>query len=203
VSLCDDLIKEYEERFMPGGILQARSEIKQLVEEVGERKFKVMAEIGTSCGGTLWLYANLFAEKDGCFIINDMEIPPVLKRVMSALEERIGLKFKVFECKSYLFSLKEPVEFLHIDGDHSYEAVRHDYYSNFSRVTPGGIIVLHDTMLMPGVMKFREELEKSGVETKTFIGYDTLCDCFGKGKINLFHQAFGTTVVYKNKENKQ
>lgn len=37
-----------------------------------------------------------------------------------------------------------PIDFLFIDGDHSYRAAYHDFANFFSRVTPGGYILIHD-----------------------------------------------------------
>ena len=191
------LIEEYEKLFMYGGIQQATEELESLVDYIGTRKFKTMAEIGIADGGTLWLYSHLFGSKGAKFIVTDMTIRPITKKVMETITERTGITFDVYECKNYMFRLKEPVEFLHLDGDHSYVALRNDYFVNERMVEKDGIIVIHDTYLMPGPIKFREEIEKSEVDCRTFKGINTLCDCFGPNRINPHKRQFGMTVVRK------
>jgi hypothetical protein len=53
------------------------------------------------------------------------------------------------------------IDILHIDGFHSYEAVRHDFESWLPKVRPGGIVLLHDISIRSaefGVWRFWEEL---------------------------------------------
>lgn len=52
-----------------------------------------------------------------------------------------------------------PFDFLHIDGNHDYEAVRSDWENYSPMVRPGGLVALHD-LLTPGVSRVVEELER-------------------------------------------
>ena len=58
----------------------------------------------------------------------------------------------------------EQIDFLFIDGDHTYNGVRQDYEMYAQLVRPGGVIAFHDTMRVPGqfegveVMQLFQEL---------------------------------------------
>ena len=49
------------------------------------------------------------------------------------------------------------IDFLFIDGDHSYEAVKADVDAWFEKLKPGGIIVMHDIGWAEGVIKVVEK----------------------------------------------
>ena len=45
---------------------------------------------------------------------------------------------------------REPIDFLFIDADHTYEAVRQDWEQWSPFVVAGGVIALHDSLYVPG-----------------------------------------------------
>jgi predicted O-methyltransferase YrrM len=72
-----------------------------------------------------------------------------------------------------------PIDLLFIDGDHSYEGVKHDWEQFASFMQPHGAVVFHDTLwdLRPdpqysrpdmGVPRFVDELRRAGYPVLTF-----------------------------------
>ena len=46
--------------------------------------------------------------------------------------------------------IREEIEFLFVDGDHSYEGIHKDWQDWSVKIKPGGIVALHDTCVIPG-----------------------------------------------------
>jgi predicted O-methyltransferase YrrM len=64
-------------------------------------------------------------------------------------------------------SWKGPIDILHIDGQHTYAAVSHDFATWSPFVRKGGVIVMHDTQSFPNdVGRFFREIQSPKCEFK-------------------------------------
>lgn len=72
--------------------------------------------------------------------------------------ERAGVKEHITQIQDFStnITIDDKIALLLIDGDHSYEGVKHDFEKFGPKVKKGGYIVMHDYHL-PGIKKFFEE----------------------------------------------
>lgn len=167
--MIDQLIQQYNELFgtlITNGIQQSKGELEKVIEYLGDRKFSNMAEGGVSDGGSMWFYSNLFLKEGGKFTAIDPRIRPVVPVMAKWLEENKNVKVDVIDKMSTDTDLKD-LDFVHIDGEHSYESVKADFWHFYPRVVDGGVILLHDTLGWDGVIRFRKELDAQ-FDTHTF-----------------------------------
>jgi predicted O-methyltransferase YrrM len=138
--------------------VQAQDEIVWLLEMVRELAPRRVLEIGTANGGTLFLWTRV-AAPDAHLISVDMcplgllgrhSAFAVLCHGFARAEQRIELVFgkdshdaQTRDEVKQLFH-REPVDFLFIDGDHSYEGVSRDFELYSALVRPGGLVAFHD-----------------------------------------------------------
>lgn len=138
---------------------QVRPEIIQLTSWIGQRRPKTVVEIGTAHGGTLFLWCRL---ADPAATIVSIDLPggvhgggyPYWKSWIYRRFPLAGQKLHLLRGDSHqpemLARLKSllpgdgRVDFLFIDGDHSYEGVKADFETYSRLVRPGGLIVFHD-----------------------------------------------------------
>jgi predicted O-methyltransferase YrrM len=167
--------------------LQVKSEIAGLLETVKEFKPKTMMEIGTARGGSLFLFSRILPAK--AFIIS-LDLPggsfgggyPFWKIPLYKSFASNSQKIELVRANSHEARTKDKItailgerklDFLFIDGDHTYEGVKRDFelYSPF--VKKGGIIAFHDIAQHPketncNVSKFWDEI-KQNYRCKEFI----------------------------------
>lgn len=142
---------------------QVQEEILELLRILDEIKPKVIIEIGTARGGTLFLFSRV-ASEDATIISVDL---PGGKFGGGYPEWKIPL-FKAFRLPSQKLHLiradshsqetlekvknilnSREVDFLFIDGDHTYEGVRRDFEMYGTLVQEGGKIAFHDIVSGP------------------------------------------------------
>ena len=156
------LVEEYYKMFRSchferGGLQQSLVEITEVMGYVmgylgglGLRRF---VEIGSSDGGSLWMYGSMSDEVIGI----DIGINVCAGIVANRLRE-IGKKVElvVAKCEEVVEDIGS-IDLLHIDADHDYDSVKRyfDLYSPKVR----GAIVIHDTVANEGSRRFREEVE--------------------------------------------
>nr|WP_260170987.1 class I SAM-dependent methyltransferase [Salinibacter ruber] len=129
---------------------QDKYEIKGLAEVVNNKKPSTIVEIGTAEGGTLYLWSRYI---DSAQKIVSVDLGLEFKKRHKFFEkfneekdltfvEGRSQKEKTF--KNVFEETKKSVDFLFIDGDHSYEGVRKDFEIYSDIVNSGGIVAFHD-----------------------------------------------------------
>ena len=137
--------------------MQVRAEIIALMGRVKELRAKVVLEIGTANGGTLFLWTRLAAP--GATIIS-VDLPggkwgdgyAGWRRWLYRRFALPGQTIHLIRADSHDPATVErvrslmpaPVDFLFIDGDHSYAGVKQDFERFSPFVRSGGLIGLHD-----------------------------------------------------------
>jgi O-antigen biosynthesis protein len=85
------------------------------------------------------------------------------------------------EAKDYF--IDGSIELLHIDGFHTYEAVKHDFETWFPKLAENAIVLFHDINVRErgfGVFKFWDELKKQYPHFQFDFGYGLGVLCIGK-----------------------
>jgi predicted O-methyltransferase YrrM len=142
--------------------IQVRSEILNLLSVIRIQKPKTILEIGTAMGGTLFLLAR--NAPAGCQIISvDLPNGPfgggypewkILLYESFALPNQTMLLLRYDSHSKITHRMVEVatphgIDFLFIDGDHTYEGVKKDFEMYSPLVNPGGIIAFHDITKHP------------------------------------------------------
>jgi len=166
---CHGLTLEGSVDFMFNGIrglirpFQKRSEILSLARLVAERKPATVVEIGTASGGTLFLFSKL-ADDRATIVSIDLPLGRygggyfVWRIPLYRSFVRLGQRLYLLRADSHRDATLEkcrlrlkgtPIDFLFIDGDHSYEGVKKDFQMYKALVRKGGMVAFHDIVMHP------------------------------------------------------
>ena len=196
LRLCCEELWKYED-FRP---LQVQEEIARLSEIVKALAPAAVCEIGSAGCGTTFLFAR--AAAPGSLVVSlDLELEEARRRA-AALFAREGQRVVCLRADSHQpetvleverMLAGRPLDFLFIDGDHSYEGVRLDFEMYSPLVRPGGLIAFHDIVPLAegdvahtvgGVPRFWRELKARHPSAQEIVA--------GPGQ-----SAFGIGLVYK------
>jgi len=132
---------------------QIRSEIQGLCEVVRRRRPRTVLEIGTEHGGSFFLFSRVSAP-DALLVSVDAaneDLKPW--RTLCADLRTKGQNVCVIDGDSHASSTVErvnrvlgnrKVDFLFIDGDHSYEGVKQDFENYLDFLNDPGLVAFHD-----------------------------------------------------------
>lgn len=138
--------------------MQKSREIEQLLQLLEQVRPASVMEIGTASGGTLFLWTRVAAD-DALILSLDLPQGPWgggYRPWRSPFYRRLGRSrqhIRLLRGDSRSSEMAAAVrahlgnrtlDFLFIDGDHSYEGVRSDFEKYATLVRPGGIVALHD-----------------------------------------------------------
>jgi FkbM family methyltransferase len=150
------------------GAMQKANELAALIELLDGKSPATVVEIGTACGGTLFVWCRIASPEA---MIVSIDLPggpfgggypqdqvPLLRsyagpsQAIHLLSMDSALLDTRIEVERLLAG--RPIDLLYIDGDHSYSGVRADFLQYARLVRHGGLIVLHDIIesdINPGV----------------------------------------------------
>lgn len=160
-------------------LVQAQEEIGWLLEHVRTEQPRRVLEIGTANGGTLYLWTRVVAPDAVLVAVDSTPLGRLGRCSPLALlcasfarrSQRIALVFGAASQRDETRRRVEQildgdqVDFLFIDGDHSYEGARADFELYSPLVRPRGLVAFHDIAapdeLGFGVPKLWRELSAS------------------------------------------
>jgi predicted O-methyltransferase YrrM len=186
VSSIDDAL-DLAYGFSFGGVFfgpwQERSEIRALLSSIAEIHPKTILEIGTSNGGSLFLFARV-AAPDALIVSVDLPHGEFgggyprwrgrLYRSFAADAQRIRLLRADSHDPRTLEAVRvalegRDVDVLFIDGDHTYEGVKRDFEMYGSLVRDGGVVAFHDIVpSTPNGPRPRNDDDLQGGEVPVF-----------------------------------
>lgn len=150
------------------GALQKPNELAGLLALLLDLAPRVVVEVGSDAGGTLWAWRQLPSVEH----VAAVSLPgagfdsgrPLDRHGAVVVEGDSHAEDTLLTLAAVLAEWGLPLDFLMIDGDHTYDGVRSDYEMYGPLVRDGGLVALHDICPHPGhpdveVDRFWSELQ--------------------------------------------
>lgn len=156
--------------------------LRQPVAEHTEREAELLAfvaagrtrlvEVGVAEGGSAVVLRSAMAEDGELFLVDPYARRPsiqlwVARRVVAGVRRGAVTWLRSYSLEAAANWLG-PIDFLHLDADHRYEAVRADWEAWTRHVVPGGLVAMHDARPiagldpMAGPVRLAAEVESAG-----------------------------------------
>lgn len=162
--------------------VQYRKEFFQLLELYKRLAPKCVVEVGSFKGGSLYYW--LQNAQPGAQVVSVDLGPEFWPEADQGFDKSIwtswvpqGVHLHIINGNSrdpdvvqYVREICPKVDFLFIDGDHSYEGVKADYENYGALVRRGGLIAFHDVIRDPRVEVWRlfADFKRKGLKTRIF-----------------------------------
>lgn len=182
---------------------QVRYEIETLYNRVKDINPKVICEVGTYRGGTLYLWCKIANENAEIF---SLDLEGGLDNAFSKNRRKLYSKFiKSSQKLSFIVGdshsketalildkklAGKQIDFLFIDGDHSYKGAKQDFENYLPFVRKGGIIAFHDILPRPDFDNI--EVDKLWNEVKGNFKHEEIINKEGE-----FANFIGIGILYK------
>jgi predicted O-methyltransferase YrrM len=112
-----------------------------------------IVEIGVAEGGSAW-HARRVMHEQGRMVLIDtyptrfgLNLSSIIARRLVGREWRGTVEWRHERSDAAAQGWSDPIDFLFIDGDHAYDAVRRDFEDWSRHVTPDGVLLFHDALL--------------------------------------------------------
>jgi predicted O-methyltransferase YrrM len=162
--------------------IQVRSEAVELTSLLAAEQPQRVLEIGTASGGTLYLFAWASSSTARLLSLDICNYDWRQQRLFESFA-RADQRVAVLHADSHdpatrtlveAFFTGLPLDFLFVDGDHSYDSVRRDYELYAPLVRDGGVIAFHDIVdgpegLVGGVPRFWREVRRELDDTREIV----------------------------------
>lgn len=172
-------------------LMQLRDEIEALTTRVEQTEPQTVLEIGTADGGSFYVWSRCLESADE---LVSVDLPG--GRFGGGYDEQKTDIFRTFAPSKEMHFVRDDshqtetfervadlvdgeVDFLFIDGDHTYDGVKRDFEMYSQLVADGGLIALHDIATHPNT-KAEVEARTTGVdglEDRHLLWTDAHPDC--------------------------